>query len=97
MKTVTTNELSELFDLFIKKLKDENISKISIDSDLYRFIPTDKWDTFTQDVIEHGSLYDDIDSLKSILKNKDIPFTYVDADRLSFLLRMISQIKNPPI
>lgn len=96
MKTITTKELKELFDLFIKKLEDEDVLEITIESDLYRFVPTDKWDSFTEDIIEQGSLYDDIDSLQNILQNNDIPFTYVDVDRLSFILRIISQINNPP-
>lgn len=96
MKTITTKELKELFDLFIKKLEDEDVLEITIESDLYRFVPTDKWDSFTEDIIEQGSLYDDIDSLQNILQNNHIPFTYVDVDRLSFILRIISQINNPP-
>lgn len=95
MITITTKELTELFDLLIQKLEDENVLEIKIETDLYRFIPTEKWGTFAEDIIEQGSLFDDISCLHRILQSKDIPFTYVDVDRLSFLLRMISQIKNP--
>jgi hypothetical protein len=95
MRKIKIAELEKIFNLAINKLEDENISEIEIDNDLYRFIPTEKWDTFEDDVIESGSLFDDIDCLKLCLSDKNRVFTYVDIDRLSFLLRMISQIQNP--
>ncbi len=95
MKKLTLDELSHLFNLTIKKLKDSNISEIEIESDFYRFIPADKWDSYEENIILNGSLFDDIDSLKAHFSDKERPFTYVDFDRLSSVLNYISNKENP--
>ncbi|WP_340066898.1 hypothetical protein [Ascidiimonas aurantiaca] len=95
MKTLTLEELSKLFDLTIKKLKDSNIEEIKIEEDFYRFIPADKWDSYEEDIILNGSLFDDVDSLKAHFSNNKRPFTYVDFDRLSSVLNYISNKENP--
>lgn len=95
MKRVTTTELSQMFDRIIDKLNKEKIENIDIETDYYRIIPSDEWSNFTQDVIEVGSLNDDIESLKRLIENSNRPCTYVDFDRLASLLRAISQKNNP--
>lgn len=94
-RLVELSELEILFNMLIGKLKDENILNIEINIDLYRFIPTDKWESFENNIVEMGSLFDDIDSLKLLISDKDRVFTYVDFDRLASLLHAISEIKNP--
>ncbi len=95
MKTLTVDELSRLFDLTIKKLKASNINEVKIESDFYRFIPADKWDSYDDGIILNGSLFDDVDSLKAHFSNEERPFTYVDFDRLSSILNYISNKENP--
>jgi hypothetical protein len=68
---------------------------------LYKFIPADNWDSFESDLIETGSLTDDIELLLLLLllliaNNNERPCTYVDFDKTDSLLYAISQIKKPP-
>ena len=97
MSTIFVNELKSIFDRVIDKLRQDNLEKVTLDTDLYRIIPTDEWETYERDVVEVGSLNDDIESLLLILKDPDRPCTYVDFDRLASLLRAISQKNNPPL
>lgn len=94
-KIIEVSDLEKLFSLLIKKLKNENVLNIEVSKDFYRFIPTEKWDSFGDDIIETGSFFDDIDSLKLLLSDNERPFTYVDFDRLATVLHIISEIKNP--
>lgn len=94
MRKITSDNLQILFQHLIKKLDRDGINEIEIDQDLYRFIPTDEWNSFEDNVIS-GSLYDDFDSLKNILDDDDRIFTYVDFDRLASILRYISEKMNP--
>lgn len=88
-------EIKNLFKQIIEKLECEEIKNVVFDDDTYRFIPTDKWNSFEEDAIEVGSLYDDIEALKLLASNEEIPCTYVDFDRLASVLRAISEIQNP--
>ena len=94
-RTITISDLEKLFALVIDKLKEESVSTIEIKDDLYRFIPADNWGSFQDNIILNGSIFDDVDSLKLIISDKNRPFTYVDLDRLATLLHAISQINNP--
>lgn len=94
-KIIEISDLEFFFNLLIKKLKADNIESIEINMDIYRFIPVEKWGSFEEDIIETGSLFDDIDSLKLLLSDSKRPFSYVDFDRLASLLHLISEIRNP--
>ncbi len=94
---ISLKEIELLFKLVLEKLKFEEVESISIDEDLYQIIPTESWSIYAKDVeILTGSLYDDIESLQKLLADKNRPTTFVDLDRLSSLLRAISQKMNPP-
>ncbi len=95
MRVITKDQLRRLFDRLIEKLDNEDVTDIETQGDLYRFIPAHKWDTFEEDVIWSGSLYDDIDNLEKLLADTDRPFTYVDFDRLAYLLLAISEKQSP--
>ena len=93
-KLITLNELSLLFDKVIKHLREDGLLEIDVDKDYYRFIPTNEWDKHN-DTIFTGSLFDDLDGLKSRLNDENNFFTYVDFDRLASILRYISEKQNP--
>ena len=92
---LSITELKILFEQIITKLEDEDVKSVKFNDDTYRFIPTDKWNSFEEDTIEIGSLYDDIESLKLLVRDRDRPCTYVDFDRLASILRAVSEIQNP--
>jgi hypothetical protein len=95
MKKIKIQELEVIFSKIINKLKDEGINELSFDEDFYRIIPTEKWDSYDEDIIHEASLYDDVDSLKLLIDNQDRYITYVDFDRLASILRAISEKNNP--
>ena len=95
MKYIKVVDLKIIFERVIDKLKFEGIDQIEIENDLYRYIPTDEWDSFERDEIEVGSLYDDLDSLELLVNDIDRPCTYVDFDRVASVLRAISRKNNP--
>ena len=95
MIVINIDELKGIMDILISKLKNENVSELIINDDLYRYIPTESWASFSNPEIDTGSLSDDIENLKLLLNNKERPCTYVDFDRLASLLRAISQNRNP--
>lgn len=93
---ISINELQRLFEKVIGKLKYDDITTIPIDSDYYWIITADEWDVSQKNNPEPsvGSLVDDIESLKESVKDENV-FTYVDFDRLSSVLRAVSQTLNP--
>lgn len=95
MKKIKIEELEIIFSKIINKLKDEGFYELSFNEDFYRIIPTEKWDSYDEDIIHEASLYDDIDSLKLLIHNQDRYTTYVDFDRLASILRVISEKNNP--
>lgn len=91
MKTIKTEELKELFKMVIDQLEVlEDIKEIEIDRDMYRFIPTDKWESFEQEPLI-GSLEDDLEGLQKILNDTDRAMSYVDFDRIASILHFISE------
>lgn len=97
---ISIKELKLCFNQILDKLIEDNVDTVELETDYYRLIPTNKWDNFDYDgaPIEHvGSLHDDIESLKKMINDPEIPCTYVDFDRLASVLRAISQENNPPI
>jgi len=95
MVKIHTSDIRIIFNKIIDKLESQSIKEIDIEMDYYRFIPSDRWQEFDQEVIEIGSLLDDIESLKLLISDSQRPCTYVDLDRMSSLLRAISQKYNP--
>ena len=101
MQVVNDFELSklpgelELISSYYTIEQEKNVEEIEIHTDYYRIIPTDEWETYDKDVIELGSLDDDIMELTDMSQNPDRPCTYVDFDRAASVLRAISQINNP--
>ena len=95
MERIFINQLAQLFQRILDKLKSENVTSIDIEDDLYRIIPTYEWGKFEKDVIVVGSLEDDIESLRKLLDDPERPCTYVDFDRLASVLRAISEVQNP--
>lgn len=95
MKKIRLDELSIIFNRIIKKLEFENYKEIRINEDLYRYIPTEKWSSFDDEIIETGSLFDDVDELLKLVQDIKRPCTYVDFDRMASILRAISKTNNP--
>lgn len=94
MKKIKVQDLEIIFSKIINKLNSEGFSELSFSDDFYRIIPTDKWDSYENDIILEASLYDDIDSLKMLIKDTNRYVTYVDFDRIATLLRAISENNN---
>lgn len=95
-KEIKLDDLKVIFNLIIEKLEFEEIKTINVENDAYRYIPTDSWNIFEKDEIELGSLFDDVNELKQLVTNDEHPCTFVDFDRLAFLLRFISEKFNSP-
>lgn len=101
---ISIQELKQVFDRIIKKLEFEvgQNGRIELSTSIYRLIPTEQWNDFSDPVnwhsaktIQQGDLIDDLEELKKLVSNLDRPCTYVDLDRTASILREISQIKNP--
>src|ERR1051325_2259024 len=97
MKTINVNTLEKAFIRIIEKLKNEDIKEIELLYDLYRIIPTGKWQiSQSENKIEHtGSLQDDLDEIEKLIADKSRPCTYVDFDRVASILRYVSETQNP--
>lgn len=104
METIKVKELQKIFDSVIEKLEFELGSEGEIETQtvIYRFIPSEDWnklkkpeDWYTADKIGQGDLSDDVKELKKLILERNRLCTYVDFDRLSSLLKEISQIRNP--
>jgi hypothetical protein len=95
MNNITIKEIEALFTLVIKRLKKDNIENMQFDFDEYWFITSDEWNNLNeipQPAV--GSLTEDIDYLKKTITQNEI-FTYSDLDRLSNLLKAISEKESP--
>jgi hypothetical protein len=99
MVVVKTTTLKAAMDRIIEKLNNENIQQVEIEADLYNTIPSNKWDiTYDpDDVVQIGSLEDDVESIEKLVSDSTRVCTYVDFDRVSTILRAISQYENPPV
>lgn len=99
IKKIRVELLEIAFGRIIQKLQSENVEEVEIPFDMYRIIPTDKWDISKSEdeEVNIGSLYDDLESIEKLVLNKNRPCTYVDFDRVSSLLRIISEVNNPSV
>ena len=95
MKNIKVEELRAIFQKIIEKLKSEGYEELNFIKDFYRIIPTEKWDSYNEDLAHEASLFDDIYSLKLLNYDSKRTTTYVDFDRLASILRAISQNNNP--
>ena len=97
VRHIKKSDLKIVFNRIIKRLEDEGLASIEIESDLYNIIPADKWDIINkiEDVVIIGSLQDDIDCIKQLAKDTTRFCTYVDFDRVATILRAISQKQCP--
>lgn len=95
MSDINIKELETLFRLIIEKLKNDKIEQIELATDEYWIITTDEWADFTKAPKPAvGSLFEDIEYLKRAISENRI-VTYSDFDRLSTILRAISEIQAP--
>jgi Fe-S cluster assembly scaffold protein SufB len=95
MKKIEIKELEIIFFKMIEKLKSEGFDELTFDDDFYRIIPTEKWDSYEEDIIHEASLFDDLDLVKLLKNDSNRILTYVDFDRVASILRAISQKNNP--
>lgn len=87
---IDLKDLQKLFDILITKAIDAGFGKIDIDSDNYWVITSNEREDFSvTPVVSVGSLVDDVESLKKVLKDSNPPTT-VDIDRLANVLLSIS-------
>lgn len=91
MINVSKEDLKVFFEKIIDFLPDE----MTISEDSYWLIASDEWTTFSKDATpEVGSLIDDWHFL-SQLTSEDRAVSSSDLDKLSSILRAISQDINP--
>ncbi len=88
-------ELTTIFDLVLKKLEDDQVSEIELDDLDYWVISADEWDVGNEKPeLGVGSLADDWEGIKKCLKENRV-ISYIEFDRLSSILRAISQKQAP--
>lgn len=92
---ISKSEIKILLSKISEKIENELDDSISLNTDIYKLIPTEEWDDFSKTNYDTHSLKDDITELKKLINQKDRPVTFVDLDRFSSVLREISQLKNP--
>lgn len=94
---INVDLLEKALTRIIEKLKFENINEIELPHDLYQIIPTDQWQISNNEAkILTGSLVEDLEEVNKLVQNPNSVCTYVDFDRIASILRIISQIQNPP-
>jgi hypothetical protein len=92
---INIEELKQIFELLLERIKNDKIDFLDINADLYWIITSDEWNNFQSSpnpVV--GSLLDDWNSLQEILKTQHI-VTYLDYERFASILRIISETVAP--
>lgn len=85
----------EKLNYFFQKIVDSLPSEIVVPEDNYWLIGSDNWTNFSRDVpADVGSLIDDWYFLNQLI-NEERQAASADLDRLSSILRAISQEINP--
>jgi hypothetical protein len=95
MSSINIDELEVLFKLVMDKLKKDQVKQIEFAADEYWIITSDEWvnlKNIPKPAV--GSLAEDVEYLKRAIEEKEI-VTYSDLDRLSTVLRFISEIQAP--
>ncbi len=95
MNTIRTADLKTMFDSIIEKLDSLGIEQVEIATDWYSIITADEWTKFEKAEPVVGSLKDDIEGLTLMINDPERVCTFVDFDRVSSVLRAISQELNP--
>ncbi|MCP4748107.1 MAG: hypothetical protein GY874_18530 [Desulfobacteraceae bacterium] len=94
---ITLKELQLLWEILYDKISKLEKKDINLeDMDMYWSVGAPEcYDMSKEPALIVGSLKDDLDEVKKLLKNKDRPATFVDLDRFSAILNAISQKLNP--
>lgn len=88
-------DLIKIINICVTRITLEGVSHLTIETDLYQFIPTDKWNDFQDDFsYAVGSLKDDWESLQKLIEDP-LRVSSVDLDRLASILRAISEELMP--
>ena len=96
MEKISLGEIEKIFERLVEKLKFEDFKETSVDTDNYWVITADEWSDFGNEVEPSvGSLIDDVEALKLLIKDSDRPCSFVDFDRFASVLRYISEKMNP--
>lgn len=93
---IQTRELEKIFERIIAKLDSEGVDQIELKQDFYWFLSNkDSYKAnFEVDKPMLGSFKEDWANLKLIAEDKQI-VTYVDLERMSFILKAIAEELNP--
>ncbi len=95
MSKILVSEIEKLFKLLISKLKRDGIEDINIETDEYWIVLADEWNVQNNSPkLSVGSLEEDITLLKETIKNGEM-HSYVDFDKISSVLRAISEKELP--
>ena len=74
METIKVEEIEVIFNRIADKLKFEvGNGELHFQSDLYRLIPTEKWDNFENTEVAIGSLKDDVREIKKLTNDPERP------------------------
>lgn len=89
------DELVTIFNLILKKLENDQVVEIELDNIEYWLISAEEWDIGNEKPeLGVGSLADDWEGIKKCLKENRV-ISYIEFDRLSSILRAISQKQAP--
>jgi hypothetical protein len=94
--TVAKDDLKKAMDIVFEKIASSINDNVCISNDYYLHIHMDEAYDFEKNVEPAiGSLFDDWENLCKVI-SKQQHVTFVDIDRLSSILKAISQELNPP-
>ena len=89
------NELETIFNLILKKLQNDKVYEVELEEVEYWVISADEWDIGNENPeLGVGLLTEDWEGLKKCIMENSI-FSYTEFDRLSSILRAISQKQAP--
>ena len=95
MAEISVAQLQAVFELLIKKLKEDGLKTITLDQDYYWTISgREKYDFDSAPEPAVGSLYDDLAELTKTTLDPD-RMTYLEFDRIAALLNYISERQMP--
>ena len=89
---ISVNELASICDILVSKAKERGFGSVDLLIDNYWYISSDEREDFISkpNNLCVGSLYEDINYLRKILDEENIP-TPVDFDRLANVLIAVGQ------
>lgn len=88
---VSVDEMEQIFNCLIQRIKDDGIDFVEVETDYYWLVSTAEWDDFTSPSapLVVGSLLDDWLSLKKTLTTEQV--TCLDLERFATILRAVSE------